>query len=251
MSKRNQGIIGAAKMQNRYVWLSIAFSPNALTTVARKSSTATCLVLAVPALVAAIGWPLAIACTPTSEPVRDIETYYRTVLNFLPLTSFFSILIAHVWLTLVWLLFRLTTTSQPDGSIENCDRGAWLSRFRLLLLVPVTVVPLMLVWSVVASLKELADPGLGIVAYRTPPFKPLWLIAMKPMVDVLGHPLVGLAILVWGSALGVRGLFCLERLLSDRALRCPSCDYNLTGNVSGVCPECGTPIDARQHRAAL
>jgi hypothetical protein len=23
---------------------------------------------------------------------------------------------------------------------------------------------------------------------------------------------------------------------------CPSCGYNLTGNVSGVCPECGTPI---------
>lgn len=23
---------------------------------------------------------------------------------------------------------------------------------------------------------------------------------------------------------------------------CPTCDYNLTGNVSGICPECGTPI---------
>lgn len=26
--------------------------------------------------------------------------------------------------------------------------------------------------------------------------------------------------------------------------RCPSCHYNLTGNVSGVCPECGTPLPA-------
>jgi hypothetical protein len=24
--------------------------------------------------------------------------------------------------------------------------------------------------------------------------------------------------------------------------RCRSCDYNLTGNVSGICPECGTPV---------
>ncbi|GJM24249.1 MAG: hypothetical protein DHS20C16_06640 [Phycisphaerae bacterium] len=24
--------------------------------------------------------------------------------------------------------------------------------------------------------------------------------------------------------------------------RCLDCGYNLTGNVSGVCPECGTPI---------
>jgi hypothetical protein len=25
-------------------------------------------------------------------------------------------------------------------------------------------------------------------------------------------------------------------------LPCPKCSYSLTGNVSGVCPECGTPI---------
>jgi len=23
---------------------------------------------------------------------------------------------------------------------------------------------------------------------------------------------------------------------------CHSCNYNLTGNISGICPECGTPI---------
>lgn len=27
---------------------------------------------------------------------------------------------------------------------------------------------------------------------------------------------------------------------------CPSCNYNLTGNVSGVCPECGTPMHCNQ-----
>ncbi len=25
---------------------------------------------------------------------------------------------------------------------------------------------------------------------------------------------------------------------------CPACSYNLTGNISGVCPECGTPVPA-------
>jgi len=25
---------------------------------------------------------------------------------------------------------------------------------------------------------------------------------------------------------------------------CVECDYDLTGNVSGICPECGTPIEA-------
>jgi predicted amidophosphoribosyltransferase len=28
---------------------------------------------------------------------------------------------------------------------------------------------------------------------------------------------------------------------------CPKCGYNLTGNVSGICPECGTPIQAEQR----
>jgi hypothetical protein len=27
--------------------------------------------------------------------------------------------------------------------------------------------------------------------------------------------------------------------------RCPRCFYNLTGNVSGVCPECGNPISSK------
>jgi hypothetical protein len=26
--------------------------------------------------------------------------------------------------------------------------------------------------------------------------------------------------------------------------RCPVCQYNLTGNLSGICPECGTPVAA-------
>ena len=25
--------------------------------------------------------------------------------------------------------------------------------------------------------------------------------------------------------------------------RCTNCGYNLTGNVSGICPECGTPVE--------
>ncbi|NOX57426.1 MAG: hypothetical protein GXP29_01025 [Planctomycetes bacterium] len=36
---------------------------------------------------------------------------------------------------------------------------------------------------------------------------------------------------------------------SDRRYRsgCVDCGYNLTGNVSGACPECGTPIDQKQR----
>ena len=29
--------------------------------------------------------------------------------------------------------------------------------------------------------------------------------------------------------------------------RCPACNYNLTANTSGVCPECGTPVHATKE----
>ena len=36
----------------------------------------------------------------------------------------------------------------------------------------------------------------------------------------------------------------IRRALHERGLPvCRPCGYNLTGNVSGVCPECGTPIE--------
>ena len=43
--------------------------------------------------------------------------------------------------------------------------------------------------------------------------------------------------------------FCRQLKVDDREqepaaqhLRCENCGYDLTGNESGVCPECGTPI---------
>ena len=33
-----------------------------------------------------------------------------------------------------------------------------------------------------------------------------------------------------------------KRRMRIRTGNCPKCNYNLTGNTSGICPECGTPI---------
>lgn len=41
-------------------------------------------------------------------------------------------------------------------------------------------------------------------------------------------------------------LFFLRRPRPDYPA-CPTCSYNLTGNVSGLCPECGTPIPSTPH----
>jgi hypothetical protein len=56
---------------------------------------------------------------------------------------------------------------------------------------------------------------------------------------------------VWLTALtSVLPLLCVPRLLRRavanrrrRAGLCVACSYDLTGNVSGVCPECGTKVE--------
>jgi len=59
---------------------------------------------------------------------------------------------------------------------------------------------------------------------------PLWvwflLLALYPSVAFVRGP--------------VRQRMRLRR--ERRAGLCRTCDYDLTGNVSGVCPECGTPV---------
>ncbi len=66
--------------------------------------------------------------------------------------------------------------------------------------------------------------------------------------DLLGSIVLYVAICfaIWLTYLVPHKAFRLLRWRAvDRdAPYCLHCDYNLTGNVSGTCPECGTPIPA-------
>ena len=42
-----------------------------------------------------------------------------------------------------------------------------------------------------------------------------------------------------------------RRLRTDGMPHCTQCDYNLTGNVRGICPECGTPIVAQAREEEI
>jgi len=58
--------------------------------------------------------------------------------------------------------------------------------------------------------------------------------------------LAGVAVIV--SAVAIGFLAILRRLRAEEPVegpRCRHCDYNLTGNVSGVCPECGEKVDVQ------
>ena len=81
-------------------------------------------------------------------------------------------------------------------------------------------------WSILAAIQIAASVTFAIsVAYRAtkhdlPPLGLIWL----------------LAILLWGSM-----MICFRQRRTPPGF-CVQCGYNLTGNVSGVCPECGSPI---------
>jgi hypothetical protein len=86
----------------------------------------------------------------------------------------------------------------------------------------------------------------------------LWLILVyrQPPPPVLGFIL--LAFFAMGTiAVTVIPFLLLRNLLSagDRRRRlsqgkCPNCCYDLTGNTSGVCPECGTPVPEKAELKA-
>lgn len=61
-------------------------------------------------------------------------------------------------------------------------------------------------------------------------------------------------IVTWDLLAILPAVLILARLISSgwpargKGL-CNRCEYNLTGNVSGICPECGTPLDPRRSGA--
>jgi hypothetical protein len=82
------------------------------------------------------------------------------------------------------------------------------------------------------------------------PMFPL-LLPDRPVVE----PLMWFMIVYWGPpvALGVITLvFCFtaQRRNLFPIGCCQGCGYNLTGNVSGICPECGTQVSEAEKGAA-
>lgn len=75
--------------------------------------------------------------------------------------------------------------------------------------------------------------ALGCVAFIVTTFCGILVIEESP-APCCGFCLLMLLIAVTGIAWQSKPVF------PDN--RCHQCDYDLTGNVSGICPECGTPI---------
>ena len=65
--------------------------------------------------------------------------------------------------------------------------------------------------------------------------------------DALVFVFFPLWLLGGGAVILLVSVSVLRRRMEEHLLpgHCKECGYNLTGNVSGVCPECGTEVEAR------
>lgn len=86
----------------------------------------------------------------------------------------------------------------------------------------------------------------------TPGVALLYVMQGSRPVHFPGIPVLAANVVMYSfSALVVAGVVeVVRRLVATARSRnkpgaayCPACQYNLTGNVSGVCPECGTKIE--------
>src|SRR5579862_2394424 len=88
-----------------------------------------------------------------------------------------------------------------------------------------------------------------VLRYRFPGAPLGMWVAVLIVAAVIG----GVAAVVWiiirAAADGLRA--DLDALHQSRMTnRCRNCSYDLTGNVSGVCPECGTPVPQNTEATA-
>jgi hypothetical protein len=81
---------------------------------------------------------------------------------------------------------------------------------------------------------ELHEPGFGEDIYSELGYQ--WIIGQFAAMN-LPFLVAGL-IVAWGNRR-------YRRMVRSRNELCTKCEYDLTGNVSGICPECGERVDAQ------
>lgn len=150
----------------------------------------------------------------------------------------------HRWLTWVILLMILIYILT---FIDFASSGVFGPSIDVYVGVVGTVVHVLLLVAVVLVLVAAGNPIVNTIIFSA--------VMLAPCANIL------MAVFVSGSAgrklreaglsVGLMGIKPedVERIL-NREL-CRRCGYNLRGNVSGICPECGSQIDSQSQESSL
>ena len=88
-----------------------------------------------------------------------------------------------------------------------------------------------------------------VVGFASPTLAPGAVCSSEPAIPPVLWPIrvpSAIWIPLWMPflALGVPSFIVWRRTRRPRAGHCVNCGYDLTGNTSGVCPECGTEVES-------
>lgn len=204
--------------------IHLAWSHNAFVEEASQRDTLSCACAGVAAMMVITLLPVAASIGSIDEPYRELGVYFYKSFSALPY--------AFVFLSLFWsAILGLVAVPFTHGT-DGPDKGMMR---RIVLLSPLTLLIPGVIWSVFAALNEYAHPHQG---FTGPGGKPAWL--NSAIIAILGSNiwiLVGLACLVSRCR---RARMKISQFVSSDD--CSQCGYNLTGNESGICPECGVCI---------
>ena len=208
--------------------IRLVWSPGSLAEAATRCSTAKAVLTGAGACALEMLGPFAANIGSMAEPYADLAEYLRCTLIVAPFV--FAALFL-LWFSLHGLFLAIV------ASVRIAIKGRVIRRrstvyARIVLLGPVTILLPGLAWSMFSALKVYAHPWNG---FYGPGGKPAWLTSSP--VTIFGSDiwvLVGVAVVLANIVFAVRRVGDLLKIPT-----CGCCAYDLTGNVSGRCPECG------------
>lgn len=209
------------------VWsaLRIAIKPTALANEARRIALTSAYFLGVGAAVFSTIIAFHAAVAGMGEPFGDMSVWYSELLS-INHVAIFGMLVPF-WSVLLGFFVIVGTSTNARGHYY-CT---------ILVLLPLVMFIPALVWSIGNALLSAQQDVVN---------KPPWLDS--PLIGMWGSWKCFFAIVAVALACGIHAARRFgEFPEDDETLMCEFCSYNLTGNISGVCPECGKTIEIARH----
>jgi hypothetical protein len=204
-------------------WFRLVWWPPALGRVAVRT----------PAWIAYAAGSFAVAATTVAlilALVLGIDEPYPTLRDYYKINrSHVGVAFLVLWVVVLTIFAGISAMGLRGG---RTSARCW-SYFRAAALLPVPFFLPAMVWAGFHSMAALADPSMSINSGY-----PAWMTSSP--VLVLGSEwwlLAGMALAAWLAFAGRRDIRRLVPETGDAG--CRWCGYELAGNTTGVCPECG------------